>query len=99
MTTKEGTSGAQLSSQLWLPTFKDPFLAPEPTNQNHLFRLLARRTVGGVGAVVPRPVRSHERQRSWDRRSHAPYGPASILLGLSWSWEHMAPRSERVHLK
>ena len=31
----------------------------------------ARRTVGGVGAAV---LGAHG---AWDRRSHAPYGPAS----------------------
>jgi hypothetical protein len=52
-------------------------------NQNHVFRPACsqdrrgrgsggRKTVGGVGA-----------HRAWDHRSHAPYGPASILFEIS----------------
>src|SRR5580700_10940435 len=55
MTTKEGISSTQLSSQLWLPLSGSPYLAPESTrtaNQNRVFRLLACRTVVARGVVI-----------------------------------------------
>jgi hypothetical protein len=78
ITTKEGVSGTQISSGLWLP-IKKPYLAaklPRSANQRKILAGASKSTC--LDRLLLRPAVIQGPHRSWDHFSHAHYATGGI---------------------